>query len=160
MQNIALFSGKIANFESKRKCLSWTWMLCWLLASCRSIQVKLFSHLHGLSLRWHLNRKTGEVLRVMDRGTNSVNTILQYIVFSILPTIADIVIAVVYFLTFFNAWFALIVFITMAVYMSESCLFVHLRLFYYLSYPVELFSLVVSCSLFNYIALQLYSSSC
>ena len=55
----------------------------------------------------------------MDRGTNSVNNILQYVVFSILPTIADILIAIVYFLTFFNAWFALIVFLTMTVYLSE-----------------------------------------
>lgn len=82
------------------------------------MQVRLFKHLHELSLRWHLARKTGSVLRVMDRGTDSVNTLLNYIVFSILPTICDIVIAIVYFLTVFNAWFALIVFVTMAIYLG------------------------------------------
>ena len=47
----------------------------------REVQVSLFSHLHSLSLRWHLGRKTGEVLRVMDRGTASINSLLNYIVF-------------------------------------------------------------------------------
>ena len=85
------------------------------------MQVRLFAHLHGLSLRWHLGRKTGEVLRVVDRGTNSVNSLLNYIVFSIMPTIFDIIIAIFYFLVKFNAWFALIVFLTMTVYLSELC---------------------------------------
>ncbi|XP_014664266.1 PREDICTED: ATP-binding cassette sub-family B member 6, mitochondrial-like [Priapulus caudatus] len=43
----------------------------------REVQVQLYDHLHGLSLRWHLGRKTGEVLRVMDRGTTSINTLLK-----------------------------------------------------------------------------------
>nr|XP_054767869.1 ATP-binding cassette sub-family B member 6-like [Lytechinus pictus] len=79
----------------------------------KGIMVRLFEHLHHLSLRWHLNRKTGEVLRMMDRGTTSINSLLSYIVFNILPTIADIVIAVVYFISAFNAWFGLIVFVAM-----------------------------------------------
>ncbi|GFO44776.1 ATP-binding cassette sub-family b member 6, mitochondrial-like, partial [Plakobranchus ocellatus] len=83
----------------------------------RSIQLKLFTHLHSLSLRWHLGRKTGEVLRVIDRGTNSINTLLSYILFQIFPTIADVVIAIVYFVTFFDYLFGLIVFCSMAVYL-------------------------------------------
>lgn len=43
----------------------------------RELEVELFKHLHSLSLRWHLSRKTGQVLRVMDRGTSSVNNILK-----------------------------------------------------------------------------------
>ncbi|XP_044763694.1 ATP-binding cassette sub-family B member 6 [Coccinella septempunctata] len=82
----------------------------------REVEVELFRHLHSLSLRWHLNRKTGEVLRVMDRGTDSINNLLNYILFSILPTIIDIIIAVVFFVTAFNAWFGLIVFTTMVLY--------------------------------------------
>ncbi|OWA52059.1 ATP-binding cassette sub-family B member 6, mitochondrial [Hypsibius exemplaris] len=86
----------------------------------REIEVSLFNHLHALSLRWHLSRKTGEVLRVMDRGTDSVNNLLNYVVFQILPTIADILIAIVYFVTAFNAWFGLIVFVTMALYLAGT----------------------------------------
>ncbi|XP_053121935.1 ATP-binding cassette sub-family B member 6 isoform X2 [Hemicordylus capensis] len=84
----------------------------------REIQVNLFRHLHNLSLRWHLGRKTGEVLRSVDRGTSSVNNLLSYIVFSIFPTIADIIIAIVYFTTQFSAWFGLIIFVCMALYLT------------------------------------------
>lgn len=82
----------------------------------REIEVELFRHLHGLSLRWHLSRKTGEVLRIMDRGTDSINNLLNFILFSIAPTIIDIIIAVVFFVAAFNAWFGLIVFITLILY--------------------------------------------
>ena len=80
-------------------------------------------HLHGLSLRWHLGRKTGEVLRVMDRGTDSINNLLNYVLFSILPTIVDILIAVVFFISAFNKWFGLIVFTTMLLYIGNSFYF-------------------------------------
>jgi len=86
----------------------------------REIQVGLFKHLHGLSLRWHLGRKTGEVLRVMDRGTNSINSLLQYLVFSILPTMIDIIVAIVYFAVEFNIWFGLIILGTMASYLIST----------------------------------------
>lgn len=86
----------------------------------REVEVELFRHLHSLSLRWHLGRKTGEVLRVMDRGTDSINNLLNYIMFSIFPTIVDIIVAVVFFITAFNIWFGVIVFITMALYISKS----------------------------------------
>lgn len=85
----------------------------------REIEVELFRHLHSLSLRWHLNRKTGEVLRIMDRGTDSINNLLNYILFSIAPTIIDILIAVVFFAVTFNYWFGLIVFLTMLLYIRK-----------------------------------------
>ncbi|KAJ8682804.1 hypothetical protein QAD02_018596 [Eretmocerus hayati] len=86
----------------------------------REVEVELFRHLHGLSLRWHLGRKTGEVLRVMDRGTDSINNLLSYILFSIVPTIVDIIIAVVFFISAFNKWFGLIVFSTMLLYIVAT----------------------------------------
>lgn len=86
----------------------------------REIQVELFRHLHSLSLRWHLARKTGEVLRVMDRGTDSINNLLNYILFSIAPTMIDIVVAIVFFIGAFNWWFGLIVFLTMGLYLLAT----------------------------------------
>ena len=83
------------------------------------IYTNIFRHLHGLSLRWHLGRKTGEVLRVMDRGTDSVNNLLNYILFSIVPTIVDIIVAVAFFVVAFNKWFGLIVFLTMSFYIGK-----------------------------------------
>ncbi|CAF4374453.1 unnamed protein product, partial [Rotaria sp. Silwood2] len=83
----------------------------------QSLKLRVFSHLHHLSLSWHLTRKTGEVLRIVDRGTDSVDSLLNYILFSIVPTIADIMIAIVYFVVQFNIWFGIIVFATMLVYL-------------------------------------------
>ncbi|XP_071072216.1 ATP-binding cassette sub-family B member 6 isoform X1 [Dasypus novemcinctus] len=84
----------------------------------RQVELRLFSHLHELSLRWHLGRRTGEVLRVVDRGTSSVTGLLSYLVFNIIPTLADIGIGIVYFSMFFNAWFGLIVFLCMSLYLT------------------------------------------
>ena len=56
----------------------------------------------------------------MDRGTNSMNTLLSYIFFNILPTIVDIVIAIIYLSTTFNLWFGLICFVTMALYLVAT----------------------------------------
>ncbi|XP_036328616.1 ATP-binding cassette sub-family B member 6, mitochondrial [Rhagoletis pomonella] len=88
----------------------------------REIEVDLFSHLHQLSLRWHLQRKTGEVLRVMDRGTDSINNLLNYIIFSIAPTIIDLLVAVIFFIYAFNWWFGMIVFLTMFLYILATIL--------------------------------------
>ncbi|XP_014367210.2 ATP-binding cassette sub-family B member 6 isoform X1 [Papilio machaon] len=88
----------------------------------RELQLELFRHLHDLPLKWHLSRKTGEVLRVMDRGTDSIDNLLSYILFSITPTLVDIVVAVVYFVTQFNVWFGLIVFSTMVLYIVATIL--------------------------------------
>ncbi|XP_048341083.1 ATP-binding cassette sub-family B member 6 isoform X2 [Sphaerodactylus townsendi] len=93
----------------------------------REVQVKLFSHLHSLSLRWHLGRKTGEVLRSVDRGTSSINNLLSYIVFSIFPTIADIIIAIAYFTSVFSAWFGLIIFVCMILYLTLTILLTEWR---------------------------------
>ncbi|KAF6360993.1 ATP binding cassette subfamily B member 6 (Langereis blood group) [Rhinolophus ferrumequinum] len=84
----------------------------------RQVELRLFSHLHDLSLRWHLGRRTGEVLRIVDRGTSSVTGLLSYLVFNIIPTLADIVIGIIYFSMFFNAWFGLIVFLCMSLYLT------------------------------------------
>ncbi|XP_036808361.1 ATP-binding cassette sub-family B member 6, mitochondrial isoform X4 [Oncorhynchus mykiss] len=93
----------------------------------RVVQVRLFGHLHSLSLRWHLGRRTGDVLRSIDRGTSSINTLLSYIVFSIFPTIADIVISIIYFITYFNAWFGLIIFVCMFLYLTLTIIITEWR---------------------------------
>ncbi|XP_059052829.1 ATP-binding cassette sub-family B member 6 [Achroia grisella] len=86
----------------------------------RELQLDLFKHLHDLPLKWHLSRKTGEVLRVMDRGTDSIDNLLSYILFSITPTIVDIIVAIAYFVVQFNMWFGLIVFSTMVLYIIAT----------------------------------------
>ncbi|KAM7537680.1 hypothetical protein Aperf_G00000060092 [Anoplocephala perfoliata] len=68
------------------------------------------------SMAWHLSRKTGAMLRIVDRGTSSVSSVLNYLFFNIGPTIIDIIVGVIYFIAAFNFWYGLIVFITMTCY--------------------------------------------
>uniref|UniRef100_A0AAR2L3U0 ATP-binding cassette, sub-family B (MDR/TAP), member 6b n=1 Tax=Pygocentrus nattereri TaxID=42514 RepID=A0AAR2L3U0_PYGNA len=111
---LKFLQGGTSGFVSNMRSFLWTRVQ---QHTSRTVQLQLFAHLHALSLRWHLGRKTGDVLRSVDRGTSSVSNLLNYIVFTILPTIADIVIAIVYFVSYFNAWFGLIVFICMFLYL-------------------------------------------
>uniref|UniRef100_A0A672T980 ATP binding cassette subfamily B member 6 (LAN blood group) n=1 Tax=Sinocyclocheilus grahami TaxID=75366 RepID=A0A672T980_SINGR len=113
-------SGFVSNLRS----FLWTYVQQY---TSRVVQVRLFTHLHDLSLRWHLGRRTGDVLRSIDRGTSSVNNLLSYIVFSIVPTIADIIIAIIYFVTYFSAWFGLIVFICMFLYLTITIIITEWR---------------------------------
>ncbi|KAI9094910.1 hypothetical protein DFS34DRAFT_664554 [Phlyctochytrium arcticum] len=86
----------------------------------REISVKMFEHLHNLSLRFHLNRKTGEILRVQDRGVASIVSLFSAILFNIIPTLADIAIACFYFTIEFDMYFGLIVFATMGLYIFST----------------------------------------
>ena len=82
----------------------------------RTSRVKLFEHFHLQDLKWHLNRKTGEVLRMMDRGGDSINNLLNWVLFNIFPTLVDIGIAVIYFTITFGPYFGMIVLTTMGGY--------------------------------------------
>lgn len=56
-------------------------------AKCtRRFSVALFTHLQNLSLAFHLQRKTGEAIRIMDRGVNSIDTVVNTVLFTLLPT--------------------------------------------------------------------------
>ncbi|KAJ3056312.1 Homocysteine S-methyltransferase 1 [Rhizophlyctis rosea] len=86
----------------------------------REISVRMFEHLHDLALRFHLNRKTGEILRVQDRGVASIVSILNTILFNIIPCILDIIIACFYFTLQFDVFFGGIVFATMGLYIAST----------------------------------------
>src|SRR6185437_9976455 len=53
----------------------------------REVAVSTFAHVHTLSLRFHLERKTGGLSRVIERGTKGIDTMLSFALFSIFPTI-------------------------------------------------------------------------
>ena len=67
----------------------------------RSLAENVFAQLHSLSMRFHLARRTGEVTKVIERGTKSIDTMLYFILFNIAPTILQlIVVAVIFYITF------------------------------------------------------------
>ncbi|KAI8994926.1 P-loop containing nucleoside triphosphate hydrolase protein [Pilobolus umbonatus] len=82
----------------------------------REISLKMFSHLHSLSLGYHINRKTGEVLSIMDRGTTSVVTLINQLLFQIFPVLASIVIISVYSTYRYAPPFGFILLFTMTLY--------------------------------------------
>ncbi|KAI6188452.1 ABC6 protein [Aphelenchoides besseyi] len=83
-----------------------------------SIDIEVFRHLHKLPLKWHLSRKSGELMKVIDRGTSSINDFLNYLFFNIGPTIVDIVIAIVFFVAIFDIFFGILIALTMVTYLS------------------------------------------
>ncbi|KAJ3277784.1 Homocysteine S-methyltransferase 1, partial [Borealophlyctis nickersoniae] len=86
----------------------------------REISVRMFEHLHNLALRFHLNRKTGEILRVQDRGVASIVSIFSTVLFNIVPCILDVAVACVYLTIEFDMYFGAIVFTTMALYIWST----------------------------------------
>lgn len=61
----------------------------------RQIALGTFAHLHRLSLRFHLERRTGGLSRVIERGTKGIDFLLRFMVFNILPTILELIFVVV-----------------------------------------------------------------
>ena len=67
-----------------------------------------FEHVHGLSLDFHLGKKTGEVLSALSKGS-SINTFLEQVTFQMVPMLVDLCVAVGYFLVVFDAYYALVI---------------------------------------------------
>ena len=57
----------------------------------RRLAEHVFSHLHKLSLRFHLSRRTGAVTKVIERGTKSIDTMLYFLLFNIAPTVVELI---------------------------------------------------------------------
>jgi len=74
----------------------------------RTIALKVFRHLHSLSLRFHLNRQTGGMTRDIERGTRGVSSLVSYTLFSILPTLVEIGLVIGYLAWHYDIWFSLI----------------------------------------------------
>ncbi|CCO33799.1 ATP-binding cassette sub-family B member 6,mitochondrial [Rhizoctonia solani AG-1 IB] len=83
--------------------------------SDRSMSQLSFDHLLNLSLAWHTRRKTGEVLRILDRGA-AINHIFELLLFNVIPTIADIAIAIWIFFYAFGPVLSIVIATIMAVY--------------------------------------------
>ena len=63
----------------------------------RRLAEHVFGHLHRLSLRFHLDRKTGAVTKIVERGTKSIDTMLYFLLFNIAPTVLELAAVCIYF---------------------------------------------------------------
>ena len=84
--------------------------------SYQELSTASFEHVHGLSLDFHLGKKTGEVLSALSKG-NSINTFLEQVTFQVVPMLIDLAVAIGYFLIAFDAYYALVVAIVTFVYL-------------------------------------------
>ncbi len=83
----------------------------------RDISKKVVTHLYDLSLSFHLERKTGGISRDLDRGARSLSSILNYLTFNIIPTLAEFVLVAVILFSQYDVEFALITFGTVVIYL-------------------------------------------
>ncbi|HZH06686.1 MAG TPA: ABC transporter ATP-binding protein/permease [Lautropia sp.] len=68
----------------------------------RNLSERTFAHLHGLSLRFHLERRTGAVTKIIERGSKSIDMMLYFLLFNLAPTIIQLLIVAVLFWTGFG----------------------------------------------------------
>ncbi|XWS71962.1 hypothetical protein CRYUN_Cryun03dG0183500 [Craigia yunnanensis] len=88
------------------------------LRTIRSVSRKVFSHLHDLDLRYHLNRETGALNRIIDRGSRAINFILSSMVFNVVPTVLEISMVSGILAYKFGASFAWITSLSVAAYIA------------------------------------------
>ncbi|KIY46015.1 mitochondrial half-size ABC transporter [Fistulina hepatica ATCC 64428] len=97
---------------------NWLWAPV-MQYSARGMSLLSFSHILNLSFAFHTHRKTGEVLRVLDRGA-AINNTLELVLFNIVPIFLDIIIALVVFCVKFEWTLTVVIFFVMFAYMSAS----------------------------------------
>ncbi len=82
----------------------------------RQLSNQVLEHLHTLSLRFHLERKTGAISRDLERGTRSVSTMMNFMVFSFIPIFVEFSLVAIILLINYDGVFALITFGTIVIY--------------------------------------------
>jgi ATP-binding cassette, subfamily B, heavy metal transporter len=82
----------------------------------RSIALRVFQHLHSLSLRFHLNRQTGGMTRDIERGSRGILSLVTYTLYNILPTIVEVALVLGFLIWQYDIWFTVITATTLAVY--------------------------------------------
>ena len=84
----------------------------------RSVSLKVFKHLHFLSLDFHLSRQTGGLNRYIDRGTKGIDFLLRYVLFNVVPTFIELFLVIIILLTLYGYQYAIITFITISIYVT------------------------------------------
>jgi ATP-binding cassette subfamily B protein len=87
-------------------------------AAMRTLALKTFRHLHSLSLRYHLERRTGAVTREIDQGIRGISSLISFTLYSILPTLIEITLVVGYLVWNYEIWFAAIVGASLVIYIG------------------------------------------
>jgi ATP-binding cassette subfamily B protein len=93
------------------------------MRASRVVARQTFEHLHGLSMRFHLDRQTGGLSNIILRGTLGIQNVLRLAAFNILPTIIQLLLTAAVLWHLFNGWYAVITFAAVACYMAFTFTF-------------------------------------
>ncbi len=83
----------------------------------RRLAFMVFEHMHKLSLRFHLERKTGGLTRVLERGRNAIETIVRMVIMQLVPTVIELIFIIVVLLYQFDWRYVALIVVTVACYM-------------------------------------------
>jgi len=86
----------------------------------RRLAFRTFVHMHELSLRFHLERKTGGLTRVLERGRNAIETIVRMVILQLSPTIIELALIVSVLMWQFDWRYVLVILVTVTVYMAYT----------------------------------------
>ncbi|KPQ21227.1 MAG: ATP-binding cassette, subfamily B [Rhodobacteraceae bacterium HLUCCA24] len=82
----------------------------------RRIALQTFTHIHRLSLRYHITRKTGGLSRIIERGVKGVDFLLRFLLFSVGPLILELALIAGVLFVLFDVWYLVVVAVTIALY--------------------------------------------
>ena len=96
----------------------------------RKVSLRVFEHLHRLSLRFHLERRTGGLSRAIERGVKGIEFLLTFMLFNILPTLVEVVMVCGILWWFYGVIYAAITFVTIAAFIAFTLAVTEWRLKY------------------------------
>jgi ATP-binding cassette, subfamily B, heavy metal transporter len=90
--------------------------------TARTIALETFQHLHALSLRFHLERQTGGMTRDVERGVRGIESLISYSLYSIIPTLIEVLLVLGILAVKFDIWFAIITITALVLYITFTVL--------------------------------------
>jgi ATP-binding cassette subfamily B protein len=93
----------------------------------RQLALETFRHIHALSLRYHITRKTGGLSRIIERGVKGVDFLLRFMLFSVGPLILELTMVSVLFAVLFGWQYMAVVVVTIAIYVAFTFKVTELR---------------------------------
>jgi ATP-binding cassette subfamily B protein len=82
----------------------------------RKLALETFTHIHQLSLRYHITRKTGGLSRIIERGVKGVDFLLRFLLFSIGPLILELVLTGIILAVVFDVWYLVVLVVKITLY--------------------------------------------
>ncbi len=96
----------------------------------RRMALKVFRHLHNLSLDFHLARQTGALQRDIERGTNGISFLMRFVIFNILPTFFELGLVIILLLINYPPYFAIITLVAVVLYVVYTARITEWRTMY------------------------------